>query len=397
MKREKAKSANHWLKWVLLLPLLAVFVLLAFQFTSGEPLFDFTAFWIAGKLTVTGGDPYATSDWLPLYEPYHLGLADNQTFLYPKPILPLFIPFGLLDLHTASVLWLVLTQIAVFGAVWLLTRRWQQPSTLPVLLFFLSIVVSRSYLVTLTLGQLSGIFLLLLAVALFLWRQEKWFWGGMLFSLLILKPQMGLPIVGLMSLWFLTRRQWIYFYGLAAGGALMLATGWLLDPTWIGKFLQIGTGKVATTFGFHPTLWGLNGYLCGHAADCTLLWGGATSALLLGAFLWLIFQRKLPMRVGQAFSLAILSGLLLTPYLWVYDQLLLLIPLAITVETMLENSPLFTPPALVPLVVSLVSLAMLRVAENMQNDVFSVLVPLVCLLFFGAAFFGKPTSNAIKE
>ncbi|MGD2026944.1 MAG: hypothetical protein PVI99_03935, partial [Anaerolineales bacterium] len=85
---------------------IALFTLIAFQLTSGEPLFDFTAFWIAGRLTLDGADPYTAADWIPVYEPYDLGLADNQTFLYPKPILPLFLPFGLLPLRAASVIWL---------------------------------------------------------------------------------------------------------------------------------------------------------------------------------------------------------------------------------------------------------------------------------------------------
>ncbi|MCB2178655.1 DUF2029 domain-containing protein [bacterium] len=386
-------SKKNWLGIVLLIPLLAAFILLAVQFTRGEPLFDFTAFWLSGKLSLEGKDPYDSADWIPEYAPFELGLADNQTFLYPKPILPLFIPFGLLDLHTASLLWVLLTQILVFTAIWLILRTWPQPRLLPAVLFFISIVLSRSYLVTLNLGQLGGVFLLLLALPITLWRKESWFWGGLILSLMALKPQLGLPIIGLASIWFLRKRCWPYFYGLISGGALMLVIGWLLDPAWIGNFLQIGTGKVAATFGFHPTLWGLSGYLCHLDANCAVLWGGMVMLIFLASFIWIVLQRRVPLSAEQVLGFATLYGLLLTPYLWIYDQVLILLPLAVAVGLLLEKSRSWLFPAVLPLTVSLLSLLMLQVAEVINRDVYSVVVPLVCLVILGFTSFRKPTPN----
>ncbi|MEJ2759266.1 MAG: glycosyltransferase family 87 protein, partial [Anaerolineales bacterium] len=326
-------TKNIWAKnLIIVILLLGVFIPFALQFTSGEPLFDFTAFWIAGKLTFEGGDPYLQADWIPLYAHYDLGLADNLTFLYPKPILPLFIPFGMMDLHTASVLWLILTQASVFASAWILTNLWSKRNLAVVLIFVASIFILRSYLVTLVLGQLGGFFLLMLTITAVLWHRESWFFGGLVFSFLMLKPQLGLPIIGLVSIWFLTRRTWPFIYGVASGGILMLVIGWLIDPRWIQKFIQIGAGKVAATFGYHPTLWGVSGFLCSHESTCTLIFGGATSILILGGLLWLLFQRKYPLSAMQAISFSILAALLLTPYLWVYDQLLILIPLSATIE-----------------------------------------------------------------
>ena len=380
------KKPNLPLKTILLLLLLVavggIFTLIAIQLTAREPLFDFTAFWIAGKLTLSGADPYLKSDWIPLYEPFNLGLADNQTFLYPKPILPLFIPFGLLSLRTAAVIWLVITQSAILGSILLLSRLWQKRSLDYLLPFIFGVLIFRSYIVTLTLGQLGGVILLLLTAVTLMWEEKKWFWGGLLFSLLALKPSLGFPLIGLASLWFLKKRIWPHFMGMAAGGALMLATGWLIDPDWISKFLAIGSTKVAETFGYHPTLWGMAGFLCGRNATCTYSAGGFVSVLILLLFFWLINQSRYSLTAGRVLSASIIFTLLLTPYLWVYDQILLIIPLANITQSRIENKLPYLTTALVPIFLGVLSLLLLPIATKIQADTWSVLVPFLLMSLY---------------
>ena len=369
--------------WLLLITAsLALFTLIAIQLTAREPLFDFTAFWIAGKLTLSGADPYLKSDWIPLYEPFNLGLADNQTFLYPKPILPLFIPFGLLSLRTAAVIWLVITQSAILGSILLLSRLWQKRSLDYLLPFIFGVLIFRSYIVTLTLGQLGGVILLLLTAVTLMWEEKKWFWGGLLFSLLALKPSLGFPLIALASLWFLKNRTWPYFYGMAAGGVMMLISGWLIDPDWISKFLEIGSTKVAETFGYHPTLWGSAGFLCNRQANCTYIAGGLLAAMFLGLFLWLLYQQKFELTPTKVLSISLIFSLLLTPYLWVYDQLLLVIPLTMVVGNMIQLKRLYLQTVFTPILVSIASLLLLPVAVQIRNDVLNVLIPLLVLILF---------------
>ena len=360
-----------------------LFTLIAIQLTAGEPLFDFTAFWIASRLTLTGGDPYLRSDWIPLYEPFNLGLADNQTFLYPNPILPIFLPFGLLPLRTAAILWLVLTQAAVLGSILMITRLWPDRRFSYLLPFLFGVVIFRSYLVTLTLGQLGGAFLLILAGVALLWNKSNWFWGGVLLSLTALKPQLGFPLIALASLWFLKKRIWQHFSGLTAGGVLMLVTGWLIDPQWIGKFIDIGSNKVSQTFGYHPTLWGLGGYVCDRQATCTYLVGGLLAILFSALFVWVIFQKKFIISPELLLSVSLTFTLLLTPYLWVYDQLLLVIPLAIMLGQLRQQASPYLFTTLISIMIGIVSLLLLPVAVSIRNDVWNVGIPLLVLgLFF---------------
>jgi hypothetical protein len=54
-------------------------------------------------------------------------------------------------------------------------------------------------------------------------------------------------------------------------------------------------------------------------------------------------------------------------------------------------------PAIVPVLVSLLSLIMLRVAEQLNHDVFSVLIPLFCLGILIFAYFQNSAHHPTSE
>jgi hypothetical protein len=277
---------------------------------------------------------------------------------------------------------LVLTQSVILVSILLLARAWRGNPFPYILPFYLGILIFRSYLVTLTLGQLGGIFVLILTLVHLRWQKSDWFWGGVFLSFLALKPSLGFPFIFLVSLWFLKNRVWRVFLGLAAGGIVMLVTGWLLDPQWVGKYLEIGSGKVAQTFGYHPTLWGLSGFLCGGQSACTYLLGGILAGILFLLLLWFLTQKGFAVNHEIVLNLSILLTLLITPYLWVYDQVLLVIPLAFVVGKMIQRASSYLAAASTPILVSAVSLLMLPVAVRLRNDVFNVMIPLLVLILF---------------
>jgi hypothetical protein len=370
-----------WKTILLWLLALVLFSFIAVYFTAGDPLFDFTAFWIAGDLTLIGQDPYSESDWIPVYSRFEsLGLADNQTFLYPKPILLLFLPFGALPLKTAAIIWLILTQVAVLAAVLLLADLWPLEKPARYLTpFLIGVFLFRPYLLTLNLGQLDGFLLLVLVGVLHLWRGERWLASGILCSLLALKPSLGFPILALIGLWFLSQKIWRFVVGLAVGGTSLLVLGWLFDPHWVGRFLEIGAGKVSATFGYHPTMWGLAGFLCGHQQNCALISGGVVFALFLGMLLWFGWRYSDRITNFEALALAIALALWLTPYLWAYDHLLLIIPLAAAVGSLVRKNRPYAIAASLPVLLAVISIFFLNIAVKLDNDAWSALVPLIAL------------------
>lgn len=155
---------------------------------------DFLPFWLAGRMVGEGENPYDASQWSAGYSQYETSLALNPAFLYPLPLAFFFVPFGLLPFHSAYIAWVTLTQLMILASLLMLLNPGNDLRTK---LFFIPLlagtVLFRPTLLTLTQGQVSGLFLFALAWIAFLWQKGKWFWGGFLLGFLVLKPNLGLP------------------------------------------------------------------------------------------------------------------------------------------------------------------------------------------------------------
>ena len=89
---------------------------------------DFFSFWLAGYSLLHGEDPYSTVWWISAHDAFGAEWISDETFLYPLSLAIFFIPFGLLPLDKAFVLWIVLSQFMILFAVMLLLIRanWQE-------------------------------------------------------------------------------------------------------------------------------------------------------------------------------------------------------------------------------------------------------------------------------
>ena len=131
------------------------------------------------------------------------------------------------------------------------------------------------------------------------------------------------------------------------------------------------------------------GALCGHAAGCTGWLGGALAgALALGAaaLLFLFPARYSPLPVV---ALSIVTGLLVTPYLWAYDQILLLLPITLVISELIQRGRIFLLNALAFLALDVVAIALLFLALQTGEDVWSGLLPLLV----GAALLWPATAT----
>jgi hypothetical protein len=149
-------------------------------------------------------------------------------------------------------------------------------------------------------------------------------------------------------------------------------------PHWLEGSLAVGDTKLFNTFGYHPNLWGLAGMLCQHELACTLTAGGLFVLLLLGvavlAYARLSCRDEPIVALGVIFPLALMS----TPYMWAYDQILLIVPiLAITIILYRRGSP-YLLTATFPLLMACLALALLAVDLWVGTDVPGVILSLVC-------------------
>lgn len=346
---------------------------------------DFMSLFAGGKAILRGLDPYDPAVWNPLRA--ELGstwMPDDRT-PFPLWTLLLVLPFAALDLGWAAAAWLAFSLCVLGGGLFLLIQAYYD-KPLPVGEFALVALFTFTYravLVSMNNGQIT--FLLFFVLALFLWlvRRERPFLAGITLSFVILKPNAFVLFVPAFGLWLLWRRRWHVVAGVVAGGLGMLLVSWLVLPGWLSEWLNV-TGKTEVT-AITPTVWGL-------AYEIWPEWWAALGIVFVvgvTAVLGLIIYRQPTLTETEVMPLALIGSLLTTPYAWVYEHLLLLIP---SILIFLAIQRRGTAAFVWLLLVFVLPWGTFWLAENRASDTLTALVPLIA----GAIFYQIKISQAEK-
>lgn len=164
------------------------------------------------------------------------------TYPYSPLVAVLFLPFALIPAHLALLSWEGLN----IAGLWLYARLARQYDGISTLDFFLSSFCFLPVVATLWIGQCSiAVGLLPLAGGYFLLRSKKDFAAGLLWSLLLLKPQYY-PVVLITAL---CSRRLKLAGGLIAGTlAIAVATATCLSPGLFKLWIQSGIRLAETLF-----------------------------------------------------------------------------------------------------------------------------------------------------
>jgi hypothetical protein len=341
---------------------------------------DFFTFWLSGRFVVSGRTLYAPALWVSAHHDYGASWIPNQAFVYPLPLALLFAPLGLLSTYIGFLIWVVLTEIMVCASILLLLGR----NTTEIIkrffpLLIIGVALFRPTWISLLTGQLSGLLLLILAGCVYLWEKGKWWQGNLLLPLLALKPNLGVPVILILALYLALKRKAASLWSAGAAGLALVGVGLLQDPRWLVEYWRIGSTKVAQAFGYSSTLWGLSGYLCGQKASCTFASGGAVSLVLLAGVLYLMVRERAVLGPSLAVGLAVSLTLLLTPYSWPYDQLLLIIPIVILLMEHTRAGGRFLTTACIFLGVDLLAVVLLYIGAMTGYEIWSAFLPLALL------------------
>jgi glycosyl transferase family 87 len=333
---------------------------------------DFAAYWQAGHMLLSGQNVYDSPTWIAERELLRTALHSEPTFQYPLPFAILFAPFALLSVQSSYTFWIFLAQVAILASIVILLRFYPARSGYVELAIVAGIFSFRSAFSVIVGGQILPFLLFFVSVSIFLFDRKKWFWGGFLLSLLSVKPSIGIPILALAGVWLLSRKQWMGILGMLVGGIALFLIGALVNPYWVVDYVNIGGDSFSKYFGMHPTLWGVVDKIL--VVDSRSIVAGMIVALtvfLLEAY----FFHNAQAGPLEAFASILPAGLLMAPYSWAYDQILLTVPI---VYLAMNISASQGSKVAVLFLFGVVALAVVLVfiAYLVEHDVWSVVTPI---------------------
>jgi hypothetical protein len=276
---------------------------------------DFISFWAAAKLALQGNAAAAYD--IEAHKAVQDGLrafATKMPFAYPPPFLLVVLPLGLLSYQIAAALWIAGSYLLYFHAAKRLLPNsgWLVAAFPPVLLNGM-------------IGQ-NGFLTAALFVGGALCLARRPFVAGLIFGCLIIKPQLGM----LLPLAFIAAGQWRAFAGAALSSAGLLLLAWF----------AFGTGAYAGMIEIAPVFasiasdglvgWHKMGSVYASLRLAGLPPGAAWTvhilvALAAAAAVWAVWRRPVDPFAKAAVLAA--ASMLVSPYVYVYDAMLLILPI----------------------------------------------------------------------
>jgi hypothetical protein len=180
-------------------------------------------------------------------------------------------------------------------------------------------------------------------------------------------------------LWLLRRRDVKAITGMVVGGLLLLLSGLIYDPMWVGKFISNSQDVSSRTLGLQSNIYSFAFLACNKNSGCMWVVGSVVTllVLLLGAFyLWHNGSR---LTAWEAFNVIIPLGFVATIYLWSYDQLLYVIPIVWIAMKLVEVTKSYILAFLFLLILDILSLFALAVQANTHQDLLAIISTVLIL------------------
>jgi len=394
------KFLSRWWIILVLLMLIPIYTLIA---VNNEHTVDyrnngFFTFWLSGHMQWTGENPYSTTDWVNGHHANGATWIPNQIFPYPLPLALVTAPLGLLPIEKAYILWDTLAQILIATCILWLATHWSGLNRqLYVIFVLMAAILNGNIYLGLMTGTFAALFLIFLTLALYFMETRHPLLAGIMLAGLALKPPL-LTITALIVIWLLFRRDWKTIGGIGIGGLGLLTIGLIQDPDWLNKFRGAGENLLGMRLGNQPTIISYTRLFCAGDPTCAFISYGLIGLVLVGLFAWLVWKNLDRLSPLMAFSAAIALGVLLPPYLWSYDYVLLFIPICYIAFELIHRRKSYLYSTLFLLLLDSISIAGLilfwknpeSTALTIQRDMWSIWVALLVLVISWQMVFKTP-------
>ncbi|XZE21433.1 glycosyltransferase family 87 protein [Pirellulaceae bacterium SH449] len=303
---------------------------------------DFLQEWTGARLILSGEADELYSDRFvqSQHDKDVVGFAWNSAeyfpAVYPPPHYLLFSVFGLAPYQWAGVCWLV-AQFAFVYVSWLAIRdvmareaskaaREDMANSYASSLW-MALILFPPLLFSITLGQKSTLWMMLIALSVYSVIRGKNFTGGIIFGMLSIKP----TLFFLLPLVMLKQRRWGFVAGSFVSAAGIWGGAYLVMPAsvWTG-FLSVAStaGSFAENGGYRPE-WSCNLMSLAYALPTGYVsWGKLAICAPLAIYLLFVAIFRSPrMDSPIGWLLVLVCTALLSPHFYYYDMCVLLGPL----------------------------------------------------------------------
>jgi hypothetical protein len=285
---------------------------------------DFGCYWTATKVNLAGENAFVQENLLHLQleiEPHR----DVPIAAWSPPwTFAAFTPLAPLDFAAARWIWRFLQIGTILGAVTVFWRIYGGAPDRLIWVWFAALVWYPT-LQMLGLGQHSNLVLLGLT---------GWVWGlatgrpfaaGAFLALTLVKPQ-NLYLVGFLAvIWVLDRRAWRAAAGGIVGTLVLSAVAAIPNPAVFSEYVAAITSRPPTT-ALPPTVGMLLRLVFGER-HFWLLFAPQLAGVAWGA--WYYARHRRDWDWAERAPLVVLVSCVTSPYGWMYDQVLLLLPLVV--------------------------------------------------------------------
>lgn len=298
---------------------------------------DFLSFYAAGHLVRTdAGSLYDVAAQASAQRSLYPGTLEHATG-YPLPVFAawLFAPLSALPFAAAFAVWTAVNLALLAAIVAGLARELRGVPALPRRAFLAVFATSMPVVVNVVFGQVDFIIAAAMLGAWILLRDGRPGWAGVVLAAVLLKPQF---LVGVLPMLLVTPHWRALATLCGVGAALIVIPALLTDPGLIadnvrylahypgaGSDLQVNAAMMSNWRGIVVSVTG---------SDNTWLWAPGLALIAFVALALCIsrWRRRSGTVSAQAYALAVMLPLLVSPHLHTQSLVLLFVPVALALQ-----------------------------------------------------------------
>ncbi len=357
------------------------------QLKFQAPLYDFVAYWSAGRLISQGENPYNTEALLHIQLKEGWFLDQPLRLWNPPWAMPLLIPFGLPGYNASRMFWF-LCEVAIIVLAAIQSWKLYQGPPRAAWLGLVCSVIYGPTIVVMLLGQITP-FILLGIVGFLTFVQEgppgdklkkyrPWL-AGAAASLISFKPQLLFLFWIVLALWVIRQRRWEV--AIACGGTALAGLGiaMLFNPPILSNYLAATASYppnyfATPTFGYYLRVWfGLEHF-----------WLQFVPPILGIAWLLLYWRaRRAGWEWKQEMPVIMFASILTSSFTWNHDQIIL-IPAIAQVCTWLLIPPQQIKGGLILAAFLALNVAGIAMRSRYDESTLIWIAPLLLLLYLAA-------------